>query len=147
MNVLTDIPGRYTVEMVTENLLALLWVVLLGMAGLGKMSDKRYSDALSHIHCTLTPADRTNIAALLHGQTDPYKDLIPIANDGKGADSSADTSSSDSDSDSVSGSGSGSGSGSDSQAQAQAGEPASARIPKCWMAAAKAAQFGTAAEI
>ena len=115
MNVLTDIPGRYTVEMVTENLLALLWVVLLGMAGLGKMSDKRYSDALSHIHCALTPADRTNIAALLHGQTDPYKDLIPIANDGKGADSSSDTSSSDSDS----GSGSGSGSGSANEIEAR----------------------------
>ena len=94
--------------MVTENLLALLWVVLLGIAGLGKMSDKRHGDALKNIHCALTDADRTNIAALLHGQTDPYEALIP--NDAKGADS-AGTTSIDSDSDSGSGSSSGCGSG------------------------------------
>jgi hypothetical protein len=45
VNVITTLTGKYAVHMVNENVLAFLWVVLLGIEGSGKMSDKRHTEA------------------------------------------------------------------------------------------------------
>ena len=58
VNVLTAITGKYEVHMVNENVLAFLWVVLLGIQGFGKMSDKRHTQARTFIHEAFTDADQ-----------------------------------------------------------------------------------------
>ena len=119
VNVITTLTGKYAVHMVNENVLAFLWVVLLGIQGFGKMSDKRHTQARTFIHDAFTDADRADTVSLLRGGTDPYIDLdagnVPDA-------TSADSGVSSNNSDSESSSGSSS-SSSDSEATPSAQPP------------------------